>query len=140
MIPTACHVAQSADHRAGDEATSLTIKATDTCRGIAYAQDELQQQATAAFTTTRPGKLYELVGSVHTTVMSVSPFLVRVSGSWAYVFSQDDEQYLATQIAGDTPAQAKAYLLRTGVVSQATVPQTLPQDPSHIQFVILIRV
>ncbi len=141
VTPTNCVFTASADHGIGEETQKVTVKAIKTCSAIAYSQDALQKKAVTAFTTTRPGKKYELVSGVRTSVMSVSPFLVRCSGSWEYVFTSDYEQYLAEQITGDTPAQARAYLLKTGVVSQATITQsqTLP-DPYHIKFVILVGV
>ena len=55
--------------------------------------------------------------------------------------SQDDKQLLAQHIAGETPQEAKAYLLKTGVVSQATItqPQNLP-DYYHIKFLVVVGV
>ena len=139
VTPTHCVLTASADHGAGDEAQAVTVHASKTCAAIAYNQEALQQQVTAVFNATRPGKQYELVEKVQTTVVSVTPFLVHVSGSWAYVFSQDDEQLLAQHIQGETPAQARAYLLKTGLVSRVTITQTqsLP-DFYHIRFVVLI--
>ena len=139
VTPTNCVFTESADHGAGDEAKAVTVHASKTCAAIAYNQDALQQKATAVFNATRPGKQYERVGSVQTSVLSLSPLTVHVSGSWSYVFSQGDEQLLAQQITGETPAQAKAYLLKTGLVSRVTITQTqsLP-DPYHIKFLILI--
>src|SRR5205085_7527381 len=107
VIPTNCAFTESADHGAGDEAKAVTLHAWKTCAAIAYSQDALQQQVTAVFNTTRPGKRYELVNRVQTTVLGVSPLLVRLSGSWSYVFTSDDEQLLAQHLQAETPAQAR---------------------------------
>ncbi len=141
VTPVNCAFTKSADHGLGDEAQMLTVKASKTCAAIAYNQDTLQQKVVPIFNATRPGRQYELVNSVQTTVLSVSPFLVHVSGQWSYVFMQNYEQYLAEQIQGETPAQARAYLFKTGLVSRVTITQTqtLP-DFYHIKFLILIRV
>ncbi len=141
LQPTDCTTHLTADHGLGEETQTVTVKAIKTCSAIAYNQDALQQKATAVFNATRPGHRFELVSSVRTTVVSVTPFIVRLSGSWEYVFTPDYEQYLAQQIQGDTPAQARAYLLRTGFVSRVTITQTqsLP-DLYHIKFLILIGV
>ena len=119
----------------------MTVNVAQTCQGIAYSRDELARKATIVFNSTRPGRPFERVGTLQTTVINVSPFLVRVSGSWSYIFTLDYEQYLAQHIQGDTPAEARAYLFKTGFVSRVTMTQTqsLP-DYYHIKFLILIGV
>ena len=141
LQPTDCTTHLIADHGAGDEAPTVSVKARKTCSAIAYNQEALQQQATAVFNATRPGHQFELVSSVRTTVVSVTPLIVRMSGSWESVFTPDDEQWFAQHMQGETPAQARAYLLRTGLMSRVTITQTqsLP-DWYHIKFLILIGV
>jgi len=141
VTPTNCTYTESADHGLGEEAQTVTVKARKTCSAIVYNQNALQQQVTSVFNAKRPGKNYELVSGVRTTVVSVTPFLVLLSGQWEYVFTSDDEQYLAQHLQGETPAQARAYLLKTGLVSRVTITRTqsLP-DWYHIQFLILIGV
>ncbi len=141
LQPTDCTTRITADHGLGEEAQTVTIHASKTCAAVAYNQDALQQQATADFNATRPGHQFERVGSVRTTLVSVTPLLVRVSGSWESVFTPDDEQWFAQHMQGETPAQARAYLLHTGLVSRVTITQS--QAPSlpdwyHIKFLILI--
>lgn len=139
VYPTPCQFSATADHGVGDEATTVTVKAAYTCKGIAYNQDELEQQATAALTSqTNPGANYELVNWTPPQVVSVTPLTVRLSGTWVYVLPPDYEQFLAQQIAGQSPEDAHAYLLHTGFVRRATVPAALPKDPGHIHFLILI--
>ena len=139
VYPTTCHFSTTADHGAGEEATTLTVKATYTCKGIVYSQDELQQRATTAFINqTNPGVQYELVSTTPPQVVSLAPFTVRMSGTWVYVLSEDYQQFLAEKIAGDSPKDARAYLLRTGVITRALVPAQLPKDPGHIHFSSLI--
>ncbi len=141
VIPTNCIFTESADYGVGDEAKAVTVHAWKSCAAIVYNQDALQQKVLTVFNTTRPGKNYELVSNVQTMVVSVTPFIVRLTGSWEYVFTSDCEQYLAEQITGDTPVQAKVYLLKTGFVSQVTITQTqsLP-DPYHIRFLVLVGI
>lgn len=136
---THCTTHITADHGNGDEAQTVTVKASKTCSAIAYNHAELNRKATIVFNTMRPGHQYELVGHMRTTVMNVSPLIVRVSGQWEYAISSDDEQFLAQQIQGDTPAEARAYLFRTVKVSRVSITptQTLP-DYYHIKFLILI--
>jgi len=138
---TTCTFKTTPNHQIGEEAREVTVNASKTCEGIAYSQDDLQQKATAVFTTTRPGRNYLLEGDIQINVTSVLPFTVSLHGLWVYHLSQDYEQFLAERIAGDTPAQARAYLLKTGSVSRVTISQTqnLP-DFYHIKFLILIGV
>ena len=70
----------------------------------------------------------------------MNPLTVSCSGRWVYTLTQDEQEVLAAHIAGDTPAQAEAYLLKTEGITRAFVTRTLPQDPLHIKFVILIGV
>jgi hypothetical protein len=114
----------------------VTVRTSKTCSAVAYSQDELTREATAAFTQTKPAANYHIVGSVQTTLHSVSPVSVTISGKWAYTFSPDYEQLLAQSIAGDSPAKARKVLLRTGVISYVSIPSTLP-PALYINFVVL---
>jgi hypothetical protein len=136
--PTNCHTTTRANHKVGDEAQTVTINGSETCSAIAYSKDTLEQRGRQLFTTkTKPGTQYKLVGSLTSQVISVSPLTVHLVGSWVYVLSSDDEQSLAQAIQGETPAQARTYLLHTGVISQASVPNTLP-PAMYINFLVLV--
>ena len=135
--PTNCHLTTTANHKVGDEAQTVTINGSETCSAVAYSQSQLHEGATRQFTTqTKPGARYQLAGSLTSQIISVSPLTVSLSGSWVYVFSNDEQESLAEAIQGDTPAQARRYLLSTGVISSASVPDTLP-SAVYIQFLVL---
>ena len=136
-IPTHCATKATPTHQAGEEAQSVTLTMSKTCSAVAYRQRDLTRAATAAFTQTRPGASYHIVGSVQTTVQSVSPVTVTLRGKWAFTFSQSYQDDLAEQIQGDTPEQARAYLLRTGVISYVSVPNTLA-SANYINFFVLV--
>jgi hypothetical protein len=137
--PTHCTFSATPNHQVGTEAQTVTVQATSTCTGIAFNSEQMSQQATALFTKqTSPGAQYQLVGEVQVQLVSVTPLTVSCHGLWAYNLSQDYEQFLAEQIAGDSPQQARKYLLQTGLLTRATVPQKLPPDPAHIHFQIFI--
>jgi hypothetical protein len=135
-IPIHCHNTTIPNHQVGDEAQSVTLTASKTCAAVAYSQATLSKQATAAFTQTKPAANYHLVGSVQTALQSVLPVTVTISGKWVYTFSPEYEQSLAQKIAGDTPAQARKVLLRTEVISYASIPDTLP-PAVYIDFLVL---
>lgn len=137
--PTHCMFSATPNHQAGAEAQTVTVQATSTCTGVAYNREQMSQQATALFTQqTAPGAQYHLVGEVQVQLVSVTSLTVSCRGLWAYTLSQDYEQFLAQQIAGDSPQQARKYLLQTGFLIHVTVPDKLPQDPAHIHFQVFI--
>jgi hypothetical protein len=135
--PTNCHTTTTANHTVGDEAQTVTLNDSETCSALAYNSQHLTSQATAAFTQTQPAANYHIVGNIQTALQSVTPLFVTISGKWGYTFSPDYEQLLAEKIAGDTPARARKYLLSTGVIVQASVPNTLP-PAMYINFLVLI--
>jgi hypothetical protein len=141
VTPTHCILHASADHGIAEEARTVTVNASYTCKGIAYDSQQLQRSAATAFTaTTRPEGNYELVGSVQTSTLSVLPVVTAsLRGLWVYLLSEDYQQFLAEQLAGDSSQQARAYLLATGFITRVTVPAgQLPKDPGHIHFETLI--
>ena len=140
VSPTACRFQQSATHQAAAEAQHVTMHAAETCRGLAYDRQALQQQATVAlFRQTRPGPSFQLAGAALVTIDRLSPFTVSVRGLWRSSLSSDEEQRLAQHIAGDSPQQARTYLLHTGLIVRASVSGPLPKDPAHIHFVELVE-
>ena len=140
VSPIDCQFTTTTDHRVGEEATTITMTATETCKGMAYRQDDLQQQATAVFSKqTRPDATYELLRTTVLQIVSVTPLLVRMSGTWVYLLTPDYQDFLAEQVAGETPGQAQKYLLGTGFITKASIPAQLPKDPGHIHFLMLIR-
>jgi hypothetical protein len=138
-LPTACQTTTTFTHQRGDEAPSVTLTISKTCSAVVYHTQQVESLATAALTRTKPAAAYHLVGNVQATVQSISPLTVTISGTWAYTFSPDYEQVLAEHIAGDSPAQARAYLLGTRVISSASIPGTLPPDAMYINFVVLVE-
>ncbi len=137
-IPTQCHSTTTANHQRGDEAQSVTLTISKTCSAIAYNRQQIEQLATAAFTRTKPGTNYHLIGSVQTTVQSVTPLSVTMSGKWVYTFTPNYQQSLAESIAGKTPAQARKLLLHTGIIAYASIPSTLPPEAMYIHFFVLV--
>lgn len=136
-IPTHCTTKATTTHQVGAEAQTVTLTIAKTCSAVAYNQSELTRAAATAFTKTRPGATYHIVGNIQTTVKSVSPLTVTLSGTWAYTFSQSYQDYLAEHIQGDNPEKARVYLLKTGVIFYASVPNTLA-SADYINFFVLV--
>jgi hypothetical protein len=136
---TSCTTKTATDHAIGAEAHSVTLTIVKTCAAIAYNRQQLESLATAAFTQTRPGVNYHLIGGVLTSLHTVSPLFMTIHGKWVYTFTPDYQQYLAEKIAGATPFQARKVLLQTGVISYASVPNTLP-PAGFIDFLVLTEI
>ncbi len=136
---TACVFKASSSHQVGEEAATVEVKAANTCQGVAYNEDELLEKATATFRAmTGPGPRFALAGNIQVRVIGLVPFVVRCKGIWAYIITESYQRELAAKIAGDTPEQAKAFLLHTGVLNYARVTQNIPKDPEHVRFVVFI--
>lgn len=121
----------------------VTVTVSHTCKGTAYNSASLQAQATEAISSQESvafGSDYLLVRQVQATVMSVSPFLVHCSSTWAYNLTASYQQALINNIAGKTPQRAKTLLLRARGIQQVIVrtSSVLPQDPDHIHLRMLI--
>jgi len=134
-----CMFGVSSNHRIGDEADTVKLTVAHTCQGVAYDQQALARESTDFFKMRgNPGPHFMLVGAVQASIISVSPLFVRCHGLWAYILKQSYQRNLASAIAGDTPVQARAYLLRSGVITRAAVTQDLPKDPDYIRFQVII--
>ena len=139
LFLTTCGFTPSANHQVGEEADTVTVTLTSSCHGIAYDRQVLETQATAALKrqeASTPGRPSLLVGRVQTSILRVSPWRVQCEGVWAYALTPAYQHDLASQLAGETPQQAKAALLHTGVIQQVIIPtrSALPQDPDYIRF------
>ena len=138
---TYCVFTASPNHQEGVEAQTVTVKAKETCDAVAYNVQQLQQRATTALTAqTSPGAHYLLLGTVTPTLTSVAPMTVTIHGLWVYNLSQSYEQFLASHIAGDSPQQARTYLLHTGCIVRVNVTRQLPKDPQHIKFLQVVGI
>ena len=138
VVPFNCTFVATPDHSVGTEASSVTVTAQQTCAGLRYRTVDLTRAATQAFSVqTQPSKSYDLRGLEQVTPTSVAPFTATIMGTWVFHLDTGYERFLAEQIAGDTPAQARAYLLQTGVIAAVSLDQPLPQDPDYIRFIVL---
>jgi hypothetical protein len=96
LVTFPCAPNVSADHAAGEEASSVKVTATLICIGVAYSENTLQQQATKLLTaqalkTVGPG--FILYGATQITISHAIPtrptptFVLSLSGTWTYTLS-----------------------------------------------------
>ncbi|GHO52500.1 hypothetical protein [Ktedonobacter robiniae] len=117
VTPLHCQSKTSADHQPGEDAASVHVTLDETCTGIVYQTQALQTLLTQALTTQAKQQLgteYTPSGDVHiTTTTQGTTTTIQVTGTqtWAYQFSQAEQERLKASIAGKSQAQAKRFLL-----------------------------
>jgi hypothetical protein len=136
VVLTSTTLTSRASRRVGEEASMVTVMMTLIGHGVAYQSATLLTQARAALRAqASPGAHYRLLDtSVAATIMRVTPLLVACRGEWVYRLSETYLDKLTRQIAGLSAKQATARLLQSGVIAQAIVPGSLPNDPQSIHF------
>ncbi len=139
--PLPCTRSVTTTHAIGDEATSVTIRLTLSCSGLAYHPYTLQQQATRVLTQFAMRKLgegYQLVDTLKSDIIhiTVTPmhvvFLTHLIGTYAYMLNVGR---IKQEIAGKPKAKA-LYLLshHKGIlhVFMHTTSNALPTEQSNI--------
>jgi Baseplate J-like protein len=156
LTPVPCVPHVSANHHIGEEATQVTILVQETCTAETYETQAMQTAITQAVTAAAMqhlGAHYTLEGEVQTTVLHLTSntglggsFLlqVKVTGVWAYRFTDSQSHTLAVRIAGKSREQATSLLMDTPGVSQVVmqvsgVTTTLPTDPARIHLLVLYQ-
>ncbi len=144
----ASHV--SSNHRAGVQASTVTVGVWFTCTGEVYDHDGALTLGATLLTNDAIGELgsgYALVGNINTAIVSVSlgsnntvAITVSADGVWTYQFSNTQKQALAQLIAGKSVQAAQQILDSQPGVAKATIQlsggQTLPSDPTKITIVV----
>src|SRR5581483_626519 len=131
IMPLSCKTPQvSTDHRAGDEATEVTVTVNATCTGEVYNTVAYQQalgQIVKEAAHTAYGNGYSQAGALQTTIQNVHStdhgvdLAVQSTGVWVYQFSQSDMQQIKTRIAGKTKAEATRLLLQTKGIQSVSI-------------------
>jgi len=150
LLASPCSPTLNADHRVGEEATTVKVTVTFTCSGIAYDTQALESKATQLLTAQAIKKLgtgYSLLGDAQVTVNSASvtrshPTLVfSCSGVWVYGISDASQAYIKTLIAGRSRQEALHILMSQPGIDKASIQwgddTKLPKDTTKIHFVVI---
>src|SRR5260221_1089676 len=154
LMALLCTPSASSDHRSGDEAKQVSVTVSETCSGITFAAQALQQNAAQLITmqvTTTLGANYSLIGAIqvnviHATVFNAHQGLVRlvvqISGIWAYQITLSTQQHFLHLIAGKPKTTAIYNLLSVPGIRRVQITtkggnQTLPEDSRRITIVVL---
>lgn len=117
-MPLSCTSQTSTDHAAGDEATQVTVKVSETCQGTAYHTAQLQnliEQATTRQIQGSQAGSYELDPATESTQViasdgQASSLKVKANGVLVYHWTNAQLQALAVQMAGKSKSYATTLL------------------------------
>ncbi len=116
-----CSPTVTSDHQPGQEATTVKVTASETCRGIAYNAQELTDKVTQLLTSQEAKKVgagYSLLESPQVTVTQASSQNTKVVVSfnaqsvWVYALSSAQQHHIKAIIAGKN-AQTALQLVRS---------------------------
>src|SRR6266852_134975 len=155
LIMPPCSQQIQSDHKTGEEAKEVTVTAAQTCSGIAFGTQAPHQKATQMLTqeaVKRFGTGYRLLGDIsiqvaHATITDhakgMASIAVNLAATYIYELPSGERRHLKRLIAGQTLQHAIATLLQVPgiqgvhIITSEGAHQTLPEDPTHIQIVLL---
>jgi len=152
-----CPPTVTSDHRIGQEATTVNVTVSETCRAVAYNEAAVAAQATdllAHQAAKQAGTGYSLFGNTHVSVRTAAVsttakpqvFLAfSASGTWVYGLSRQAQERIEHLLAGKTTQAAVQLLATLPGVEQATIRLTgfgdemrLPKQSSAIHLVFVV--
>lgn len=146
LLPLNCTLSSKPDHLLGVEATQVQVVVSESCTGIVYDSQALQnrvQQITSQYALQQFGSNYSLSGQITDTITQATSkgnsitLKVRLSASYDYRFSSLEQQRMISSIAGKSRNEAISTLLHTdGVQSVSVSAGTLP-DSTHIRLLVI---
>ena len=153
LITPPCNPKVTFDHKIGDEANEVHVSISETCSGIAYLANALQQNATQLLqqeVIQRLGTGYRLIGDLQVHVLTASitnhtkgiaTINIHVDATYVYQLSQAQKRHIINLIAGKTEQQALTTLLHLPGIQGAAFTlkgnaATLPDDPGKISIVV----
>src|SRR5450755_983649 len=151
FAPPDCAITSASDPKAGKEGTQASVTVTAACNAEAYPVQAVQAQAAQGLTIAARQQLgsgYVLTGDPHVTVTGASAngsllrLTLRVQGTMAYQFGQEQLQAMRSRIAGMDKTQAAAWLARQKGVKAVSIEvsgigASLPQETNAIRCTLL---
>jgi hypothetical protein len=151
LLTPACTPTTSADHAPGDEAATVSVTVSETCKAVAYDRQELESRGIAILTSTCAASSpahFQRVGEIHLVVVSQTisgeraSLTVRFSGIWVY---QLNAQQLTASIAGRPRLYALHFIsglpgVQTVSITGVQENQALPTDAAHIRILVFFPV
>jgi hypothetical protein len=145
-----CTPSVFSNHHQGDEAASVQVTVSETCKAVAYDQNSLQTAA-LRFVRGRLSNLnthYQLIDPVQVTVRSLTmqnglaSLTATLHGVWVY---QLDEQQIITLVTGKPRLDALHLISVLSGVQTARITgihdnEHLPTDAAHIHILVFFTV
>ncbi len=155
VTPVPCATAVTPDHKAGSEATQVSITVSETCTGEVYTTNALHNLLVQTMTqqaTKQLGTGYSPVGDLQTSItkamintrQGTATLQVKVISMWMYQFSQAQQDQMKLTIRGKSKDEAIALLLHMPGIQTVSISikngNAIPTDIQriHLNFVILI--
>lgn len=148
ITPLPCRRTSASDHRAGEEAMQVRVTVSETCTGWTYDTQAMQQYSAQIINQEAPIQhhegysLSEIRSEQVTHVRMIDPntmlLQVRITSTWNYHVTDQQQQRLIKSIAGKSKDEAMVLLLHTsGIQSVAISSATLPPETQRIQLVVI---
>ena len=144
-----CTPSVFSNYKSGDEAASVQVMVSETCKAAAYDTQSLQEAALrfVHIKLTNLNTHYQLIGStqitIHSTAMQQGSATVSatIHGVWVY---QLNEREIKSLVAGKPRLAAIQLLSKLPSVQRITIAgisdnSLLPDDLSHIHILILVE-
>lgn len=149
ITPLPCQQTITPDHQPGEEATQVHVTVSETCNGVVYNTQRYQEQLVQRVTQQAGAHLegYHMTG-LQQTVDQVTPtqqgvaLQVHLTATYAYQFTQEQQQALISKAASKSKAQATNALLQAPGVQSVAISLTdkdtrLPADAKRIHLIVL---
>jgi hypothetical protein len=148
ITPLPCSLMSTPDHPVETESTQVQVRVSETCTGMVYNTQAMQnrlKQITTQKVTKQLGDSYSLLGTASDTITLVTPkgngsiaLQVHIESTWSYHFTDQQQQQLISRIVGKSRSVAMNLLLHTpGVQSVSVSSATLPTDAQHIHLIVV---
>jgi hypothetical protein len=151
ITPVSCQQSITPNHQPGTAATQVQVTVSETCTGATYNTQDYQNRITEDMTqaaTRQLGEGYIQVGAIQSRITQVRSadhaFLLQVkcTASYAYQFTQAQQQQIKALIAGKTKTQAIIALLQIPEIQSVSLSLShgdqLPTDTGRIHLTFLL--
>jgi hypothetical protein len=157
LITPHCVLKTVPDHQVGEEASRVQVNVSETCQAAAYQQADLQQLVSQLVNQEAQhayGTGYALSGEMSITLaktvltstsQEIATVNVNTASQWVYQVGKSQQDRISHQIAGKSKQQALHMLSHFDGIQHVSLTlrggynDTLPQDASRIQVVVIYR-
>jgi hypothetical protein len=150
VTPLSCTPKTSTDHKTGEETKTVTVTIKQTCSGIAYNTQQLQEHIQPVFSSTVAKQLpsYSVTGNPEPGSIAVVSkdsallFSLPVTGNCQYLFTNNKLHQIQELVKGKSRDEALVLLLHyQGIqsvgITLSGITNQLPSDPGHINVSVM---